>query len=248
MKRNFMEKTGDFILGRGFYMVLLLCVATIGFSGYLVLRQPSQKKNPVQVPATGGASVVIDEGSKKPPQAVIPPTPTPSVPAKTQEPAKTQQTPEVKEETPSSAASQTKDKPAAFVWPLSGQIQVGHSLETLCFNETMGDWRIHSGIDIAADVGTTVVSISAGTVSAVLHDDMMGDIVVISHAQGVESRYCNLSANIAVKEGDSVETGAIIGTVGNTAIAESGQLPHLHLDVSKDGIAVDPADFLPKET
>ena len=58
--------------------------------------------------------------------------------------------------------------------------------------------------------------------------------------------YSNLSAQPTVESGDSVETGTVIGTVGDTAIAESGLASHLHLEVSLNGELVDPREFLPE--
>jgi murein DD-endopeptidase MepM/ murein hydrolase activator NlpD len=131
-----------------------------------------------------------------------------------------------------------------YTWPVKGEIISGYSLEVLAYDPTMGDWRTHSGVDIAAELGTPVLAFSAGTVESVAQDDLMGMKVTISHANGVKSIYANLAAKPSVKAGDKVETGTVIGAVGNTAIAESSRPSHLHFEVSKDGVPVDPQDYL----
>lgn len=116
--------------------------------------------------------------------------------------------------------------PAVFTWPVKGEILSGFSLEVLAYDETMGDWRTHSGVDIAASVGTNVLAISAGTVQGVYDDDLMGTCVVVDHGDGLTSTYCNLSAKPTVSEGDTVSTGTVLGVVGETAIArEQPPLP-----------------------
>ena len=136
--------------------------------------------------------------------------------------------------------------PAVFTWPVKGEILSGFSLEVLAYDETMGDWRTHSGVDIAASVGTNVLAISAGTVQGVYDDDLMGTCVVVDHGDGLTSTYCNLSAKPTVSEGDTVSTGTVLGVVGETAIAESSRPSHLHLEMAQDGKAVDPVSYLPQ--
>ena len=108
----------------------------------------------------------------------------------------------------------------------------------------MGDWRTHGGLDIAAENGMRVMSISAGTVEQVYKDGMMGTTVVVDHGGGLCSWYCNLAEETAVQVGDSVEIGTVLGTVGGTAIAEVGVEPHLHLETLLNGQPVDPRDYL----
>ena len=135
---------------------------------------------------------------------------------------------------------------AVFTRPVKGQVVADYSLEVLAYDETMGDWRTHSGIDIAAPVGTQVLAVSAGTVASVEQDDLMGTTVVIAHAGGVESIYANLAAVPTVEAGDQVSIGAVIGAVGTTAVAESARAPHLHFEMREDGESVDPVSYLPE--
>jgi murein DD-endopeptidase MepM/ murein hydrolase activator NlpD len=84
----------------------------------------------------------------------------------------------------------------------------------------------------------------AGTVERVYDDEYLGTTVILRHEGGYETRYCNLTAMPTVKVGDSVKAGDVIGAVGDTAILEAEDKPHLHFQLRKDGKAIDPSDFL----
>ena len=109
----------------------------------------------------------------------------------------------------------------------------------------MGDWRTHSGVDIAAEEGLKVLAPGKGEVTQVYDDPMMGSTVVISHPDGHSSLCANLG-DIQVAVGDQVDTGAVIGVVGGGAMAESAMPSHLHLEMTaEDGGPIDPLTILP---
>lgn len=249
--RSFLNKLGDFAMGKGFYIVLFLCVATIGISGYYLLRTVMGGTRSAQ-PAGGSASVTIPDRSVvqpavpspgvkddepavtvKPPAAEVEPSTQPDDP----EPAKT---PTPEPDTQSSNTTVSK----VFTWPVQGAVLRDFSVETLSLDPTLGDWRTHGGLDIAADQGVNVLSISAGTVDQVYKDGLMGTTVVVDHGGGLQSWYCNLDEDVAVEAGDSVEIGGVLGTVGSTAIAEVGVNSHIHLETVLNGQAVDPREYL----
>lgn len=135
------------------------------------------------------------------------------------------------------------EAPHLVVTPLRGDVLTAFSMEELVYSPTLGDWRTHNGVDIAAQQGTTVLAASAGAVLSVTDDPLMGTTVVLEHDNGYQTTYANLQAKPNVEAGDPVSAGQIIGAVGTTAAAESGQ-PHLHFAVTKDGKAVDPNEYL----
>ena len=235
-KKPILERIGDFMEGKGFYIVLFLCVAAIGISGYYLFSSLDMRD--------GDAAVAA------PTQVVVMPTVQPVKPTVAPTPAPTAKPtpPPTPAPTPAATPAPTPAAPAAsvFTWPVKGQVVADYSLEVLAYDETMGDWRTHSGIDIAAPVGTQVLAVSAGTVASVEQDDLMGTTVVIAHAGGVESIYANLAAVPTVEAGDQVSIGAVIGAVGTTAVAESARAPHLHFEMREDGESVDPVSYLPE--
>lgn len=111
-------------------------------------------------------------------------------------------------------------------------------------SETLGVWKTHDGVDLAADLGTAVSSIMKGTVTEVKNDPLWGICVTIDHGDGAIGYYCGLDENINVKEGQQVAMGEIIGKVGNTADAECKLAPHLHLAVTVAGAYTDPIKFI----
>lgn len=250
--QSFWRKLGDFAMGKGFYIVLFLCVATIGISGYYLLQTVVKGTHPVE-PAGGGASVTIPDQSAGRPSVPVPGSDedSPAVDLRPQtKPATTPSTqpddPEpVKDTTPEPDTQESgKTVSKVFTWPVQGAILRDYSVETLSLDPTMGDWRTHGGLDIAAAQGVKVLSISAGTVEQVYTDAMMGTTVVVDHGGGLKSWYCNLAEDVTVQAGDKVDIGGELGTVGSSAIAEVGVDSHVHLETTLDGRPVDPRDYL----
>ena len=97
----------------------------------------------------------------------------------------------------------------------------------------------HSGLDIAAPVGTPVESIAAGRVAAVGDYFFNGQTVMVDHGQGLISMYCHLS-EIDVVLGEEVTPDSVVGKVGKTGRVTGA---HLHLSVSLNNARVDPLLF-----
>ena len=176
----------------------------------------------------------------------IPDIPTPSLPDKTGTGDVSDTSSAAQVDGTESGVDDTVIEKPTFVVPLEGTVTKKYSMNALVYSSTMKDYRTHSGVDIAASVGTNVLAISAGTVQGVYDDDLMGTCVVVDHGDGLTSTYCNLSAKPTVSEGDTVSTGTVLGVVGETAIAESSRPSHLHLEMAQDGKAVDPVSYLPQ--
>lgn len=102
-----------------------------------------------------------------------------------------------------------------------------------------GKRHMHAGIDIAAEVGEIVKAPADGVVSFVGNFDSLGSTVVVSHGNGVISRYGHLS-KFMVKKGAFVRRGQSIAQVGNTGRSTGA---HLHYEIWIRNVAVNPADF-----
>lgn len=232
-QKSGLGRLGDFLAGKGFYIVLFLCVAAIGISGYFLLTGSEPDSRSV----AGNVEVVVM------PSPVLPsvnPVPTPA-PMETPTPTP-QPTP-----TPTPKPTPTPaPKPVVYTWPVKGEVIGDYSLEVLAYDQTMGDWRTHAGMDLAAPLGTQVMAVADGTVSAIYQDPLMGTTVVVDHADEVTSLYANLAEVPTVEVGESVTTGTVIGSVGQTAVAESQKAGHLHLEMTEAGVSVDPANYLPQ--
>ena len=126
----------------------------------------------------------------------------------------------------------------------NGKVSQVFSGNTLVYNPTLGDWRTHNGLDIQAAEGDAVKTAASGMVVSIKSDELMGTTVVIEHAGGYTTQYSCLQAEPPVTEGQQVAAGDIIGLVGSTAAAESSMGPHLHFSVAKDGVIIDPSEYI----
>ena len=141
------------------------------------------------------------------------------------------------------AAALTPD----FVSPLAaGSLVKDYSADIPVFSMTMEDYRIHSGIDIAADAGTEVIAAADGEVTGVFYDPMMGQTVEITHDGGFVTVYKNLQTKMpaSITVGAYVSAGDTIGYVGDTALIEISDSPHLHFEMKKDGESLNPLSHI----
>lgn len=228
-------KVKQVLSGVGFYGTLAVCLAVVGVCGWILLDDGEEPT--AELPVTPQAAV------SQP--VTVPKKAAPAVETLKPEPVKVPE-PEKKPVMPEVVVDPTPVKaeaPKLIVEPLRGEVLTAFSMEELVYNATLGDWRTHNGIDIAAKAGTTVLAASSGAVLSVTDDALMGTTVVLEHDGGYETTYSNLQAKPNVEAGDTVSAGQIIGAVGTTAAAEGGA-PHLHFAVSRDGKAVDPRTYL----
>ena len=131
-----------------------------------------------------------------------------------------------------------------FVMPVEGEISREYAKDNLIYSETLQEWVTHLGIDIKADKTTVVKASEAGTIKSIKNDPRYGLTIVIDHGDGYETVYSNLLTSEFVVEGEEVEQGQSIGTVGNTAVFEIADEPHLHFEILKDSVQIDPNSVL----
>ena len=259
-KRTWIEKLGDFISGKGFYLVVLICVAAIALSGYYLVR--GLQDEPLDQPVSGSAAIFDQPTADPAPRMTARPSAAPSANPSAQPSAQPSAAPSARPSPTAQPSAQPSTQPdpvltappsnpptpaaLVFTWPVNGTIIADYSVEALAYSETMGDWRTHDGLDLAASLGARVIATADGTISAVYQDDFMGTVVEIDHGNGLFSRYASIAEVPTVKVGDKVKTGTVIGSVGTTAAAESGRPPHLHFAIYQDGDPVDPRGFLPE--
>ena len=245
------HRLGDFMEGKGFYIVLFLCVAAIGISGYYLFSGLTGAAGGFgSDPAAAVSSQVEmakDQPEKNQPEKKTPTDQNPGKDQAAEDAAKTEE-PVKKEEDPAPQKETTPNEETAastaYVWPVQGEVARDFSLEVFAYDATMGDWRTHDGLDIAADLGSPVCSCGTGTVTDVTRDPMLGMIVTVDHGRGMESRYANLAESVNVQVGDAVEAGTVLGTVGTTAISESASPSHLHFEMIEYDVSIDPLNYL----
>ena len=140
----------------------------------------------------------------------------------------------------------SKEIPGVRVKPASGYISREFSRDELIYTPTMNDFRTHDGIDITGDIGSPVVAFADGVIEDVYNDPFMGTTVVIRHSGGLVSCYSNLSETLPqnVSAGSVVTVGTTIGGIGESAIVESAEVPHVHFELYKDELCIDPEEYL----
>ena len=278
MKNSFPEEKGskkgvkEFLEKKGFYVVLLLCIAVVaGTAIYVTTRNAapvdpdyearelsneseddlaaedvalnqSEKLNTqgsendkaiAEGSAIGSpASVNTDNSAAKPKDDK----------GKTTDPKDTT-TPE-KTTTPKTKPT-TPVKQQSFIMPVNGSVSLEYAMDKLVYSKTLEEWRAHSGVDIASDRGTPVKAVADGVVCDVRNDLYYGITVVIDHGNDLKSLYRNLAADDTVTVNQKVTQGETIGSIGNTAMDESAEQPHLHFEVLENDVAADPVAYLP---
>ncbi len=135
-------------------------------------------------------------------------------------------------------------KELSFVKPVEGDIVREFAKDNLIYSETLKEWTTHQGIDIKADKTTVVKAAEAGTVKSIKNDPRYGLTIVVEHENGFQTVYSNLLTSEFVVEGEKVEKGQSLGTVGNTAVFEIADEPHLHFEILKDSIPQDPSIYI----
>ena len=216
-----------FLAGKGFYAALALCllvicgVALAAFSDSIgILKKKDTPTEPSK-----------DQGVAEPITSV-PDNRTTTTKVTTTAPT-----------TAKTTATPASVKPL-FVLPGSNEVAKGFSDKTPVYSATMGDWRVHSGADFVGNEGMTVKAIADGTVRTVSEDTAMGETIVIDHGNGVQSKYCGVTA--AVKVGDAVKAADAIGTLSGVP-CESADGCHLHLEITVNSTFADPVKTIGRE-
>ena len=135
-------------------------------------------------------------------------------------------------------------KDPEFSIPVEGDIMRGFAKDSLIYSDTLEEWVTHLAIDIKAERTTVVKAAESGTVASIKNDPRYGLTIIIEHVNGFKTVYSNLLTSEFVTEGEKVEKGQSLGTVGNSASFEIVDEPHLHFEIIKDGENVDPNIYL----
>ncbi|MCC8023193.1 MAG: M23 family metallopeptidase, partial [Clostridiales bacterium] len=133
---------------------------------------------------------------------------------------------------------------SSYHYPISEEILKEYSDGNLVYSETLGDYRSHNGTDFNGSDGDAIYSINDGLVLSVSEDSLWGTVVEIDHGHKLVAKYCGFRS-VNVTEGELVEGGQILGTLGVIPI-ESSDGAHLHLEIRIDGELVNPLEAMNK--
>ena len=214
----------------GMYISLLICMAALIIGFWSAINRTSRlSANNVGITHTSSAQIQ---------QAGAQQT---SVAAKTEAES-------TKAPTSAKTAENTTEKatinPTAtfFAMPVGCNIIKDYSEKELKYSNTYKDWRLHTGIDIAAKKGTQVHTAGNGKVTEVTDDKLLGSTVVIDHGNGIVASYSGLLKPL-VKVGQIIEAGTTIGGIGEVP-SESLDEAHLHFAVKVIGKTANPIEAL----
>lgn len=161
-------------------------------------------------------------------------------------PAATEPATEAEAETEPASMPQTDTNTpykSFYQYPISEAVLNGYTQE-LVKNETMGDYRSHPAVDFKGEAGTEVYAVNDGLVLSVYNNSLVGMTVEIDHGGTLVAKYCGFDS-VAVSEGDEVQLGQLIGTLG-TVPFEKASGSHLHFETKLGGEYVDPLSVMGK--
>jgi murein DD-endopeptidase MepM/ murein hydrolase activator NlpD len=249
----------EFIEKKGFYVILILCVAVIGATAvFLSTKDPTSNSDPKIISETevdsttaidksGPVQSTINTADTAPADKAVANVPVVNEQATTQKdtvkpPDNTiKSTPAPSKSTKKAVIAQTQK----FIKPVFGEVSFDFSNDKLVYSKTLEEWRTHSGVDLAAERGTPVKAVSDGVVSEIKNDPRFGIMIVLDHQNGLKTLYSNLASEDMVTPNQIIKQGEVIGSVGNTAIIEASEQSHLHFEVWKKNKVVDPVAYLP---
>ncbi len=229
----------------GFYIAVCCCVLAIGAAGYFTQKKETQDSGitvskaeitptpiPTKAPALPTIAPVADTVPSSVPQAEE------SKPVIAEAPKA-----DYTEDNPDMEASVTvnAEETLSFVQPAVGEILAQYSDKPM-YNDVLGDWRTHDGVDIAVNEGGSVCAAADGTIDKITYD-AMGCCVTLTHSDGYVTKYRQLESAGEFQEGAAVKKGDVIGVIGKNS-AETTSAPHLHFEIYKDGECLNPVDVI----
>lgn len=236
-----MKQAGPLPLKKRFYLLVALAIAAV-LGSALTVRHVSNKLTrgltqfATRPAVTDARQDVRDEPD---PRETAPETttaaPTTEAPTTaTTQPATT---------APAAAKAAAKPQSSTFRLPLDGtKVLKDYSPTVPVKSETMGDWRVHGGVDFAANEGDKVYAVGDGTVTKVTSDEQWGYVIEADHG-AFTAHYCAVQQDGAVPIGKTLHKGDVIGVVA-VSPAEQADGCHLHFECLRSGSLIDPLDAL----
>ncbi len=259
-KRITKEKIIKFLDSKGFYVVLAVCVVVIGITAVLISRGgPDLSEGDYEnqmIPGDMGedfANDTEDFTSDIEDQEVIKSSGDTSGGMDGTEQTVSEEGEQVQNEessvavsgdTVSEADAEKNEEEFTLALPVFGEINFDFAMDKLVYSKTLDDWRTHSGIDIASSMGTPVKAAADGVVSQIKHDPRFGITIIVDHENGYKTVYCNLANDSMVAPNQKISQGDVLSSIGDTALFETAEPAHLHFEVLKDDIPVDPKGYL----
>lgn len=220
------KKTNKNSLGRlGLYTLLLLGITAAGIGSYAAMKNSTTEPEPATSIDWDNQGGTVGAEKIETKITVTQTAPTTSAPTSTAE--------------ETTASKDSLPFTGSFALPLGTEILKDYSDGEMVSSKTMGDWRVHNGIDFTGSDGCEIFAIQNGTVTAVYEDELWGTVVEIDHGNEMLAKYCGLQKGSTVQKGDTVKKGETIAKLGTVPVEEADG-SHLHLEITVNGTVVDP--------
>ncbi len=215
----------------GLYIAICSCILVIALIGYANNIAEKNREEEKFLAEQAGENMLAGEIEKsdETPLPILAPVPTPDE--------------TLYQETEPVIKAKKVEEASVFSYPVSKGKVVGEYSDRLIYISSVDEWRTHNGIDIEAEMGESVTAAGDGVVKDAYFTSL-GSCIEIEHGDGLVSVYANLNEEHIVKIGDSVKKGDVIAYIGETALGDVCDTPHLHFEVIKDGEYKNPADYL----
>ncbi len=225
-KSSLRERLKNTKVNRAAVITAVVLVAALAVIISVTVATNRSKKND---PPTPNQST---ESTTAPSAPEIEPTPENTKPTETTKPQ-------------NNGASQVEDKIPSLILPVKGVLSKGHDSDIQVYSNTMKDYRVHLGLDIVTEGDAPVYAAADGKISKIWNDVLMGYCMAIKHSGDCYTIYKNLSDTLpeGISEGASVRSGQLIGSVGESAMIEVGEEPHLHFEMTVADLSVDPREY-----
>jgi len=238
-------KFSKFISSKGFYAALALCLVGASAATWVAVNRTIsgiEDANSQLLESEFSEFPLLEEAERlleNVPRVYLPPSSSSTASSPSPEPVSEPEEPS--DEQVLSPVSPT----LAYVLPARGQIMTSYSQGELIKNVTLGDWRTHDGVDIAATKGDDIYAAADGVVTSVDSSPLWSTVVTIRHSDGHESIYSGLASNVSVQVGENVLARQVIGKLDGVP-CEISEESHLHFAMRKDGKWVDPLSVIAK--
>lgn len=233
------NKASSLIKGKGFYVIAAAVILGAAFTSYLAINNMMHKLQTAPNSAMEEKQWGIEDTEVEKKQNDVPKSS-----AASSLPQKPQDSPSASLK-PSDAQGVSPEPPASptalYKPPMSSAATVPFSGNELVYSETMSDWRTHNGQDYAGSVNDFVAAPMDSEVTAIYDDALWGRCIELKGSE-VTMRLMGLNTKDVVQVGDIVVQGASIGSLGELP-CEAAQGTHLHIEVLKDGMEQNPADY-----
>ena len=234
MDKNYKQKVKEFFRKEGFYVVLFLCLCIVTTVAAVSLKKARNAETQPNTDENQEISMNVDDKN---------------VTNEMQNAERVENDNKNNEAQSNNNQDTTKQVSATnevkFINPVQGNLFRGYKANALV---KVSDDKLetYQGIDVTAKLGTEVKAPADGVIESVENSGVQyGMTVVINHANGIKTKYCNLEEDVAVKKGDKVTAGTTIGKVGETATLNKSYFgEHLNLQVfNANNEQVDPLKY-----